>query len=218
MSFHGSPSTAAIQLDFQPFDRVSQGDAILVYPQALDLDGTGYSWDLFRAEASNVDMPFIRALPKLLTDKGLKIDTTRIFGYGLSGGAFFLQTFICLRNDFFRAVSTNAGGAPDPTSLGLGKRPANDCPICTAGATATVIIHGQADEVVGAGSGTYAALCQQLNSGCTSTTTATTPASCVAYGGCPVGKPLELCFVPNVNHEPGWSEALPKTWAFFQAQ
>lgn len=213
--FHGNPSNAETQLNLEPFDNASAGNAILVYPQAFNAGDGAFNWDLSTQEPNNVDVQFVRALPDALVNKGLNIDTDRIFGYGYSGGAFFLQSMICMANDFFRAVTTSAGGAP--SGLGYPTRAGNECPICPGGATATLIIHGDQDTEVGAGSGTYAALCQQLNAPCSATTQPTTPSPCVLYDGCPAGAPLEFCYIPGQNHAP-WSQAMIESWKFFESQ
>lgn len=209
--FHGNPGTVAAMMALQPFQTVSHGDAILVYPQAAYAEGDGtYSWDLFTKDTSqNADIQMVRALPAALTAKGLPIDATRIYGYGHSGGAFFLQSYQCLGTDVFRSITCNAGGTP----FGGG----NDCATCTGKIVPTLLIHGQADDVVGAGSGTAEASCQAKNAKCQTTTTATTPTPCVLYDGCPAASPIEFCFVPGAGHEPPWSDSLPTAWAFFKA-
>ena len=208
MLFHGNPGTIASMMAAQPFETVSQQDAIVVYLQALNASGQvagAYDWDL-GATSGNVDVPFVHQLPdELVTTKGLSIDRTRIYGYGYSGGAFFLQSLQCVGADVFHALACNAGGVPN----GGG----SNCSTCSTSTVPTILIHGQADNVVGPASGEAEARCQAVSSGCATTLTATAPSPCQLYDGC--RSPVEWCYIPGITHNPPWTESLPTAWAFF---
>ena len=208
MLFHGNPGTIEQMMAGQPFETVSQQDAIVVYLQSTNADGQAagaFDWDL-NATSSNVDIPFVHQLPaELVTNKGLHIDPTRIYGYGYSGGAFFLQSLQCVGADVFHALACNAGGVPN----GGG----SSCSSCSTNTVPTILIHGQADDVVGPASGEAEARCQAQSSGCATTQTATTPSPCALYDGC--RSAVEWCYVPGITHNPPWSASLPTAWAFF---
>lgn len=204
MSFHGNPGSAQLSMEGERFDSVSKGDAIVVYPQALWADGNGlFNWD-HSVSTSNVDIPFVDALPGELATKGLPVDATHIYGYGYSGGAFFMQSYQCLRGgNIFRAITSNAGGVPG----GGG----STCSTCSAQTVPTLLIHGQADTETG--DGKDEARCQAASSGCSSDLTDTAPAPCQVYGGC--RSVVQRCSIPGLEHYPGWSESLTTAWTFF---
>ena len=216
MELHGSPGSAAIQATDQ-FDLASGKDAIVVYPQALNQDNGAFSWDLASAAPNNADIGLIEALPGELKAKGLNIDLRKVFGYGYSGGAFFLQVYQCLGTKVFRAISALAGGAPESLSKDQGGpiagETANGCVQCPGTPVPELIIFGQLDESQG---GDFQALCQAEASGCDlHSLTSTQPTPCQTYNGCPPDKSLEYCNIPGLGHQ-GWSEANTTSWGFFK--
>lgn len=204
MSFHGNPGSAQLSMEGERFDATSKGDAIIVYPQALWADGNGlFNWD-HSVSAGNVDIPFVDALPGELAAKGLPVDATRIYGYGYSGGAFFMQSYQCLQGGkIFRAITSNAGGVPG----GGG----STCSTCSTQTVPTLLIHGLADAETG--NGNDEARCQAASSGCSSDLTDTAPAPCQLYGGC--RSVVQRCSIQGLGHYPGWAEGVPTAWAFF---
>ena len=43
-----------------------------------------------------------------------------------------------------------------------------------------------------------------------------TPAPCQQFGGCPDGKPVKRCMIPDQGHGP-WADAMKESWSFFKA-
>lgn len=215
LSFHGNPSNAAIQAGGLPFDSVSKTAAVIAYPQALLADESGFSnWDLYTPTDTNADMNWIRGLPAHIATT-VNIDTSKVFGFGYSGGAFFLSQFTCRIGDVFKAVSINAGGAPYEAEMGYGQF-GNGCYQCPAAAVATIITHGQVDDQVEPASGEYAKTCRATYNGCGDTLSASTPEPCQIVDGCPADKPVKFCFIPGQGHGP-WAQAMTSAWAFFLA-
>ncbi len=212
MDLHGSPGDAAGQSN-DGFETTTGQDAIIVYPQAITEDSGAWSWDLANLAAKNPDVAMLEALPaELKTTKGLKIDTTKVFGFGYSGGGFFLQVYQCLGAKAFRAIAASAGGSPDSLRSTLGPQDPDACVACPGAPVPELIVFGKLDDTHG---GDSQALCQAQLSGCAATLTNTTPTPCQKYDGCPADKPVEYCNVPDLGHG-NWSEAIPTSWAFFK--
>jgi polyhydroxybutyrate depolymerase len=212
LSFHGNPGDAHSQAGGLPFESASGSDAIIAYPQALSADSGAFSWDLYTAVDDNADMNFIKALIDDIASKA-NIDKTKVLGYGYSGGGFFLAQYGCIFGGVFKALSINAGGGPD--QLSYSKRD-DGCYVCPAGPIPTIVTHGQTDSEVPVDSGIFTAACYADGNGCGTTRTATTPAPCELFDGCPATAPVKRCIIPNQGHGP-WSESMNQAWAFFKA-
>lgn len=210
IAFHGNPGTAAGLAQILPFDAVSEREAIIAYPQALE-----NAWDLYTPTDANVDMGFIQALPAEIKAKKANIDTARVYGFGYSGGAFFLTQFTCRFGGVFKAISVNAGGGPDEEQMGYGQHP-NGCYVCPGGPVPIIVTHGGADTEVVPASGDFTKSCYGTYNGCSGTLTATTPSPCQQYVGCSSGRPVKWCLIPGLGHGI-WSEATKEAWAFFKA-
>jgi polyhydroxybutyrate depolymerase len=210
MSFHGNPGTANDMKTGLPFDSVSTNQAVIVYPGSIDPGG----WQIYEPTDQNVDMPFIEALVDEVAKK-VKIDKSRTFGFGYSGGGFFIAHFACRHGGIFKAISVNAGGGPDEDAMGYAKKP-NGCYVCPGGPVATIVTHGAADTEVEVGSGEFTALCYASTNGCDESMSATKPAPCQQYDGCPAGKPVKQCIIPGQGHGP-WQGAMKEAWDFFNA-
>lgn len=210
LNFHGNPGTAEAQAAYLPFDSVSKSDAIIAYPQA---DGT--DWDLYTATEWNADMDWIHGLPQEIAAKA-NIDTGRVFGFGYSGGAFFLTQFTCRFGDVFKAVSINAGGGPDEPNMDFGKYE-NGCYQCPGGPVAAIVTHGKADGVVEPASGETTKECYATFNGCSDSFSDTTPAPCQLADDCPDDKPVKWCLIPGLGHG-AWDQAMAEAWTFFKAQ
>jgi polyhydroxybutyrate depolymerase len=212
MSFHGNPGTAEGQAKALGFESASDQDAVLVYPQALETQDGAFAWDLYTAD--NADMGWI----KLLIDevkKKANIDTSKVFGFGYSGGGFFIAQYACRFGGVFRAIASNAGGGPDDPNnvLGYDKRP-DGCFICPGGPIPILVSHGEADGEVEVASGIFTADCYADANGCSGSRTASTPAPCEVYDGC--SKPVKRCIIPGQNHYL-WGGARTEAWTFFKA-
>jgi polyhydroxybutyrate depolymerase len=212
MLLHGNPGTAASMLATFPFDGASKQDAILVYP-----DGAGGNWDLYTPTATNADIPFIQALPAEIAKKH-NVDTTRVFGSGYSGGAFFLNQITCRLPGIFKAFASHSGGAPyeqnNPPTW------PNGCVKCAGNPTPAILLHGTADPEVDPSGSQFAAACWATTNGCSNTDPSswpgTTPAPCVKDPTCAAATPVELCLVPGVGHTQ-WSQGAFVAWDFFKS-
>jgi polyhydroxybutyrate depolymerase len=211
LSFHGNPGDAHSQAAGLPFESASGSDAIIAYPQALSADSGAFSWDLYTAADSNADMNFIKALIDDIAGKA-NVDKTKVLGYGYSGGGFFLAQYGCIFGGVFKALSINAGGGPD--QLTYSKRD-DGCYVCPAGPVPTIVTHGQTDAEVPVDSGIFTATCYAEGNGCGGTRTATTPAPCELFDGCPANAPVKRCIIPNQGHGP-WADSMNQAWAFFK--
>ncbi|HVJ89566.1 MAG TPA: hypothetical protein VM580_07155, partial [Labilithrix sp.] len=168
LSFHGNPGTAVGMAGALPFDTVSKRGAVIAYPQ-----GQGNNWDLYTKTASNADMAFIQALPAEIQSKA-NIDLSRVFGFGYSGGGFFLPQFTCRFGGIFKAIAVLSGGGPDEPEMNFGKYP-NGCYKCPGGPIPALVMHGKADPEVTWDSGDFTHACFATFNGCQSTLSATTP-------------------------------------------
>ncbi|MBX3190758.1 MAG: hypothetical protein KF819_27420 [Labilithrix sp.] len=209
MEFHGNPGTAQGMLDAFPFDRASQGEAIVVYPNAA-----GQDWDLYSATDQNPDMPYVKAVIEAVGAK-YSVDASRVLGFGWSGGAFFVNQLACRFPGLFKAIAPQAGGAPEEPMLANAEKLPNGYLKCS-GKVAAIVGHGDADDVVAPASGEFSAMYWAYVNGCGEGRSETSPAPCQKYDGCPAALPVHLCKIPGLKHPP-WAQAQAASWAFFRA-
>ena len=209
MSFHGNPGIAENMAKYIPFDAASKKEAIIVYPQAMN-----EAWDLYTPTDDNADMYWIEALPAEIAKK-VNIDTARVFGFGYSGGGFFLPQFTCRFGGVFKAISVNAGGGPDEEQMGYGKH-ANGCYVCPGGPVPIIVTHGAKDTEVVPESGDFTKTCYATTNGCGSSVSPASPAPCETYDGCPADKPVKWCLIADLGHGV-WPQAVAEAWAFFKS-
>jgi polyhydroxybutyrate depolymerase len=207
LSFHGNPGQAEDQAKYLPFDSVSGKAAIIAYPQ-----GDDSNWDLYTPTDDNADMTWIAALPDEIASKR-NIDKTHVFGFGYSGGAFFLPQFTCRFGGIFKAISVNAGGGPDEEQMGF-EQYDNGCYKCPGGPIAAIITHGASDTTVLPSSGEFTHTCYATFNGCSDTLSPSAPAPCQQHDGCPADKPVKWCLIPGQTHA-AWSQAMSAAWGFF---
>jgi len=209
VALHGNPSTKEALRKQAPFELGSKREAFIVYP-----DAAGGGWDLVSPPETNKDMGWIRALPGEIA-KTANIDQSRVYGFGFSGGAFFVSQMGCAFGDVFRAISVNAGGAPDGSQSGWEKK-ANRCYVCPGGPIPTLVVHGMNDGTVVRASGAFAAKCAAETNNCATSDvkSPSSPAECTKADGC--GSPTELCLVQGLGHMP-WAQSFAKSWSFFQS-
>lgn len=206
--FHGDGGDAVGFHRAWPFERATGGEAILAY-----LDGRLARWDL-ETTTNNPDVAFVERVVEAIA-KDHRIDRTRVFGTGYSSGGFFANVMACHRPGFFRAVASNAGGAPYNQ---LEKWP-NGYPKCPGQApTAALALHGERDFTVTLDSGRYTAEYWAYVNGCREGELETTGyPECTVYRGCPSGKGVGFCSIPPLGHWV-WDRAAEASWTFFQRQ
>lgn len=209
ISFHGNPGSPKEQHDLLPFDSASKGAAFVAYPAA----GDGTEWNLSLPSEGNADMDFVKAFVDDLASK-YPIDTSRVLGFGYSGGGYFLSQYACrVGSGVLKMVAILSGGAPELHD-GDQKRP-NDCVVCPAGAVPMFIAHGETDESeVPFTGGDFARICWAEQNGCTNSSLSNLQAPCQAYKGCDDGKPVQWCPVPNQGHAP-WPGSVQAAWSMF---
>ncbi len=198
--FHGQPGNGVGMHEYYPFEKASGDEAILAYP-----DGIGSQWNLFDPPAGNTDMRFVSDLVAALK---AKYSVDRVFADGWSNGAFFLNQIGC-RLGLWTAMSSIAGGAPYDDPDGTTR--------CTPqGPIPVIVIHGKQDGTVPFGGGEDTVYFWRTENGCADTSTASSPAPCIAYAGCQAGKPVHFCAIDNQNHGI-WTESAKAAWAFFKS-
>ncbi len=170
--------------------QVVRDKAILVLPLARGGNG---DWD-WRGNLP-ADNAYFEALLARLKDR-LCIDTRRIFAMGFSGGGSYAGVLGCLRKDI-RAIAT--GGAViyfQPNT-------------CTNKPAAWVTI-GDGELIAGR---TMFRDHFRNAAGCQSTSTAATPAGCIAYASCAAETPVQFCSHPGGHEWPGFGTQA--AWDFF---
>lgn len=211
LAFHGNPGTAVGLRDDAPFDTASRDEAIIAYPQSAQ----DSNWDLYTPLVENRDMYFVQALVAEIATKA-NVDRSRVYGFGFSGGAFFVAQVACRIGGVFKAVAAHSGGGPDEPLIGDAARQPNGCILCAGGATASIVIHGASDTEVVPESGAYTAKCFASTNTCSAGLVASTPQPCLRFSGCPADKPVDTCTIPGLGHAV-WAEGLAASWRFFRS-
>lgn len=197
----GDPVSAEGAAGFQ-LHNVSKNEAIIAYPSAAE-----QAWGHDAVFVDNADVTFILAMIGAIAGK-YSVDTGRVLLDGWSNGAFMASAMACRYSAKFRAIGSHAGGAPyngaDPSSA----------PDCAGASIAAFITHGEADTTVPFD--TYTGQYWQEHNGCSANRSASTPAPCETYDGCPAGKPVKVCYVPGLGH-PVWDQAFVAEWAWFKS-
>jgi polyhydroxybutyrate depolymerase len=208
LNLHGSGSTAAQQDIFSDMDETAnQDNFIVVYPQGLIPDGTGYDWNVpgvpltggrvVPAGAPN-DIKFLSSLVGVLEGKYC-VNPQAVYASGFSGGAREASQLACDDSKIFAAVAAVSGlRHPKP---------------CPASRPVPIIaFHGSADPVDpfggnGQGYWTYsvatAAKEWATQDGCSKSPRVTKSAAVVfsSYAKCKKGAQVELYEIIGEGHE-----------------
>lgn len=203
---HGDGGTAASFHSGYPFELATGDAAIVVYP-----NGIGATWDLDTKDG-NRDVAYLEAILRDVK-KTQPVDETRVFGTGYSSGGFFVNLMACERPGFFRAIASNAGGAP----YGRAETFSNGFPKCKDQKPLPMMaLHGTQDFGVTLDSGAFSAQYWAYVNGCDTGAMETTAYSeCRAYKKCPKDKPVVFCKVEGLGHWV-WDRAAEATWTFFE--
>jgi polyhydroxybutyrate depolymerase len=200
---HGEPGDAKSGSAFA-LHNITKNEAIIAYPGAIE-----QSWDHTATFADNADDTFIFAMIDAIAAK-YSADKARVLLDGWSNGGFMAAAVACRASAKLRAIGIHAGGAPydanNPDSV----------PDCAGAAVATFVSHGRADTTVPFDGGEFAAQYWSEHNGCGATKTASPPAPCESYDGCPADKPVKACFIEGLGH-PVWDQALSAEWAWFKS-
>ena len=204
--FHGDGGSDRSFHEGFPFEMQTRNDAIVVYP-----DGRFATWELHKDAEENPDIHFVEAIANELAKK-LPIDRSRIFGTGYSSGGFLINLMACERPGFFRAIASNAGGAPYQRA----EKFPNGFTKCKGQVPIPMMaLHGTQDYGVGIDSGAFSAQYWAYVNGCdTSEMETTAYEECHAYRKCPKDKAVLFCRVEGLGHWV-WDRAAEATWTFF---
>jgi polyhydroxybutyrate depolymerase len=204
--FHGDGGDAVGLHEAWPFERATGGGAFVVYPE-----GIGRTWNL-EALDENPDEAYVVAIVEALAEER-PIDRSRIFAAGYSSGGFLANVLACHRPGLFRAIASNAGGAP----YGQREKWPNGYPKCPGQApVAMLALHGERDWTVGLDSGRFSAEYWAYVNRCRADELETTGyPECQIYRGCPTGKAVGWCSVESLGHWV-WSASAEASWTFFE--
>jgi polyhydroxybutyrate depolymerase len=196
-----------------PLDAVSGPSAYVAYPS-----GEAYKWDIYTPTAQNTDMQFLQAIVDSLVGKG-GVDPARVFATGFSSGAFMVNQMACRQPGLFRAIASQSGGSPDEPQDPTATHWPNGYTRCvnqTLGAgPATLVVHGTSDPTVSYESGAFTADYWAYVDGCGTSQSPDRP-DCQSFDGCPKGKPVVFCSIPDLGHQV-WADAPTTVWSFFAA-
>ena len=209
---HGDGGTGPGLHDGWAFESASGENAVLLYPtgtdRSWDLDARGLESD---GTPKNEDTAFILGLIAH-AKRTLPIDETKIFGAGYSSGAFFLNMISCRHAGTFRALGSNAAGAPyseDETSFDGYARCPGEKPM------PIIALHGTSDFGVSLASGRFTAQYWAHENGCSLHEVETTGyPECLAQRGCPSGNDVVYCEIDGLGHWV-WDKNSEATWTFF---
>jgi len=206
MVFHGDGGSGRSFHSGFPFETASDDGAVLVYPE-----GREATWELQKDAKDNTDIHFVEALKRDMVAR-FGVDETRTFGAAYSSGGFFINLVACEKPGFFRAIASNAGGAPH----GRAESFPNGFTKCKGQLPIpSMALHGTQDFGVGIDSGAFAAHYWAYVNGCSTTEMETTGyPECHAYRGCPKDKPVVFCKVEGLGHWV-WDSAAEASWTFF---
>jgi len=193
--FHGFTSDYTVftegEIDLQ---KVVDDEAILVYPNALDINGEP-QWDY------ESDLLFFDDLYAEL-EANLCFDKSKVFAVGHSNGAGFTHTLGCKRGDILRAIGPVSGLFLDHDA-------------CT-GQVAVIMIHGNSDTTISlTGIKPTRDYWIAINSCIKGETPADVDPACVAYADCDPQFPVKFC-EHNGGH--AWPDfASTAIWEFFKS-
>jgi len=183
-----------MRTDIANMESYAAADAFFVYPTG-SVSVAGVGWNT--TDGSD-DMQFIDAIA-VQTEADWCIDTNAVYASGLGEGGKMATQLACSRPSLVSGISSYGGGGPSGT--------------CT-GTAAAMIVHDAADTVEPVASGMASRDHFQTANNCDATTTATTPAPCVAYDNCDAGKELLWCPHDQGHIVPDFAQQ--GTWDFFK--
>lgn len=187
-------------------EKAAAGKAIFVYPDGLPVTSDPSDTGWIDTDPKSRDFAFFDALLAEMSNT-LCVDSTRVFSYGHSFGAFMTNALGCHRSSVLRGLGPVSGGPSSSWSKDGG---CSGTPIATW-------IHNDKDDmtVLFTSVGIPGRDHYIKNNACDSTkTSAVDPSPCVAYGGCKA--PLHWCASSGIGH--GWpSYGGAGLWSFFSS-
>jgi polyhydroxybutyrate depolymerase len=199
LALHGDGQDGANFRSVVNLDDIAGDDAIVAYPTM----GPG---DLFTPYDQNADQQLPEAVSNAVKAK-FSIDDRKVWGFGYSKGGFMLHQIACRKPGVVKAMAVHASGKPQDVD-------ANGYPNCPGVSGLPVLAtEGDLNTDIGA---VYGAQYWAAVDGCGGSLSATTPAPCQKFDGCPGSRPVVYCLAPGVSHYPMWSQAESVSWGFFQ--
>jgi polyhydroxybutyrate depolymerase len=182
---------------------------IVVYPDAHT------SWDIEKPPSENLDLRFVDALLADVKTKAC-VDRHRVFAFGNSNGAYFVNNLGCFRGDVFRGVMAVSGGGP-----------ASDNPLdyddqglyrwCSTPPTSALVLHGTADPKIKFEDGRASRDYWRIKNQCQESYQGIYPGPCIAYDGCTTGNTVAWCELGGFGHDV-WDGTVTAAWTFFDMQ
>ena len=179
----GALACATAMRETMGLEAKAAGNAVFIYPQALDSAEGGevsFRWD---TKMDSEDFAFFDMLVSQ-AEENLCIDKDKLFVSGFSLGARFTSMLGCYRGDTIRAIAPLAPGM-NAATLPLAAGPCK-------GEVAVWEALGDQDAEHREGSLLVRDYYRTMN-GCSATLKATTPAGCQAYEGCRTEVPVTWC-------------------------
>ncbi|MCL2723324.1 MAG: hypothetical protein FWD69_02710 [Polyangiaceae bacterium] len=204
--FHGDGMTGDQIRSWMSLEDESGGNGIFVYP-----NGPYQTWDCSTPYGINSDYALVDAIVADIESK-LCVDTKRVFAWGISRGASFVNMLGCYRGNTFRGIIANSGAGP--SSQNPADYDGGQFFLCPTQPVAAMIIHGDADQTIDFSAGVDAANHWSTVNKCSSQTTPIDPSPCVSYAGCQ--RPVIWCALPGWPHEL-WGPSNAGTWAFIES-
>lgn len=203
--FHGDGGTGEIIRSWTHMEDAANGNMIFVYP-----DGKWGTWDIDSPPATNDDYPYVEALINDVASR-LCIDRKRVFGWGLSKGAFFVNNLGCFEGNVIRGIIAHSGGGP--SSASPDDYDATGHYKCTTAPSSSLSIHGDLDTIV-----SYSTAIDSRNhwiwaNGCSTSYQAMSPSPCVLYDGCKGGNQVAWCENGDMGHD-FWDGSIEATMNF----
>lgn len=206
--FHGDGGTGAIIRSWTHLEWGTGQSAIIVYP-----NNPYKTWDIDTEPKTNPDYHYVDQMIEDVAQT-VCIDRKRIFGWGISRGAFFANQLGCFRGDKFRGIVAHSGGGPqsnDPADR-------NDYYYftgCTTQPTSAVIIHAYDDKTVSYGTGIDSRDHWIIANGCKPDTTSFGPSPCVAYTNCATKNLVGWCAISGGHAF--WDASVDMTWKLIES-
>lgn len=203
--FHGDGQDGALIRSWTHLEYGSGGNAVVVYP-----NNPYRTWDIDTPASLNPDYAYVDAMIEDVA-KTVCIDRKRIFGWGLSRGAFFANAIGCHRGNVFRGIVAHAGGGPQSQNP-ADRDTSYYFTACTSPAPSAMVIHATGDLTVSFATGVDSKTHWVKANGCTDETTAVSPTPCVRYGNCTTGNIVDWCAIGGGHAF--WPASTEATWNF----
>lgn len=176
------------------FQSASDGQAILVFPEAVREDGVDGRWGM---TPSLGDLEYFDNMANEIYEE-FCFDTDWVYTMGFSQGGIWSNTIACLRGENIRGMASSAGALDESSCFGN---------------VAAYIIHGREDNVIPFAAGQESMEYWRDRNGCTTEPTVRGPGDCLEYTDCET-YPVVWCPFDGDHLFPN-STFVPEIWRFF---